>query len=221
VAALLGGAALLAWGSGLGEHLSLDGATRLSRRIEDLGAWGPAAYVAGYVLLKLAFVPALPLTVLGGLAFGPWRGTAYVSLAATLGAAAAFLIARHALRGLVEGWVARHPRLGRIDAAVAEHGWRILVVTRLVPLFPYNLQNYAYGLTRIGFWPYVLISWACMLPGTVAYVLAGGALAEGGRDPRRMLLYLGGAAVLLVAASLLPRWLARRSRAAGALLGRR
>jgi uncharacterized membrane protein YdjX (TVP38/TMEM64 family) len=206
------------WASGLREALTADGLARLTRWLDGLGAWGPVAYVAGYVLLKLVFVPALPLTLLGGLAFGPVLGAAYVSLAATLGAAAAFLVARHALRGLVEGWVARSPRLARIDALVAEHGWRILAVTRLVPLFPYNLQNYAYGLTRLRFWPYVLVSWVCMLPATVAYTLAGSALGEGGRDPRRTVAYLGAAGVLLVLVSLLPRWLARRSAAAGAVL---
>ena len=127
-----------------------------------------------------------------------------------------FRIALQRRPGLVEGWVARSPRLRAIDRAVAEHGWRILMITRLVPLFPYNLQNYAYGLTPMPFWPYVAITWVCMLPATAAYTLAGGALS-GGRDGRRAVTYLGAAAALLVLISLLPGWLGRRSRVVGDL----
>ena len=140
----------------------------------------------------------------------------YVSVAATLGAALAFLAARYAVRGLVEGWLARSPRLARLDAAVAQHGWRILMITRLVPLFPFTLQNFAYGVTRIHFGLYVAVSWVCMLPATFAYTLAASAFAEGD-DSGRMLASLGGAAILLVALSLVPAWIGHRSRAAAAL----
>jgi hypothetical protein len=92
------------------------------------------------------------------------------------------------------------------------------MLTRLVPLFPFNLQNYAYGLTRIGFWPYAITSSICMLPGTAAFTFAGGALSEGRGDVRRTLGYLAVAGVLLVLVSLIPRWLQRRSRVAGDLL---
>lgn len=82
---------------------------------------------------------------------------------------------------------------------MAEHAWRMLTITRLVPLFPLNLQNFAYGLTRIRFRTFVLLSWLCMLPGTAAYTLTGGALSEGRRALHRALGY--------VALSLVPRWL--------------
>jgi uncharacterized membrane protein YdjX (TVP38/TMEM64 family) len=209
-----------AWALGLHGVLRLDNLARLNDWIDGWGVWGPLVFMTGYVLLELVFFPALPLTLLGGLAFGPVWGTVYVSVAATIGAALAFLVARHTARGLVEIWVARNPRLRAIDRAVARHGWRILMITRLVPLFPYNLQNYAYGLTPLPFWPYVGITWVCMLPATLAYTLAGGALS-GGPDPRRVATSLGVAAVLLVLLSLLPRWLTRRSRVAGELLGRK
>ena len=158
------------------------------------------------------------MTLLGGLAFGPVRGAAYVWIAATIGAALAFLVARYGLRGLVEGWVARNARLARIDEAVARDGWRIVMITRLVPLFPFNLQNYTYGVTRIGFWAYLSTSAVCMIPATVAYTFAGGALSRGGGDLRWTLGYLAVAGVLIVLVSLIPRYLERRNRAAGALL---
>jgi uncharacterized membrane protein YdjX (TVP38/TMEM64 family) len=208
------------WALGLHGAIRLDTLAQLNDWIDGWGVWGPLVFMTGYVLLELVFFPALPLTLLGGLAFGPVWGTVYVSVAATIGAALAFLVARHTARGLVESWVARSPRLSQIDRAVSDHGWRILMITRLVPLFPYNLQNYAYGLTPMPFWPYVGITWVCMLPATAAYTLAGGALS-GDPDGRRVASYLGVAVVLLVLLSFLPRWLTRRSRVAGELLGKK
>jgi uncharacterized membrane protein YdjX (TVP38/TMEM64 family) len=216
--ALVGVGVVLVRSPGFSEIFRPDGLGRLKNRIDAFGVWGPALFIGGYALAELAFVPALPLTLLGGLIFGPVRGTIIVSIGATLGAALAFLAARYLARGLVEAWVRANPRLARIDAAVEEHGWRILMITRLVPLFPFNLQNFAYGLTRMSFWTFVGLSWLCMLPGTAAFALAGGALGEGAADPRRTLGYLGAAAILIVVVSLLPRWLRRRSRVAGELV---
>ena len=161
--------------------------------------------------------PALPLTLLGGVVFGPVWGVVYVWIAATLAAALAFVVARYLARDVVRRWTEGSPQLARIDAAVERHGWRILMVTRLVPLFPFNLQNFAYGLTRIPFWTYVGMTALCILPGTIAFTLAGGALSGGG-NPARIGWTLTAAAVLIVAVSLAPRWLARRSRVAQDLL---
>jgi uncharacterized membrane protein YdjX (TVP38/TMEM64 family) len=210
-------AAALAWTLGLHDWVRPGRLARLRTAIEGYGAWGPALFVAGYVAAELLFVPALPLTLLGGLAFGPAWGIVYVWIAATLAASLAFLVARYLARDTVERWMERSPRLARIDAAVERHGWRILVVTRLVPVFPFNLQNFVYGLTRIPFWTYVGLSSVCILPGTVAFTLAGGALSGGG-SPARTGWTLGAAAVLVVLVSLTPRWLTRRSRVAAALL---
>ena len=203
---------------GLGDLIRLENVARLKQWIEGFGALAPVVFIAGYVLAVVFFVPGLPITVLGGVAFGPVWGTLYVWIAATIGAALAFLVARYAVRSTVERWVRASSRLSRLDELAAEHGWRIVMLTRLVPLFPFNLQNYAYGLTRIGFWPYAITSSICMLPGTAAFTFAGGALSEGRGDVRRTLGYLAVAGVLLVLVSLIPRWLQRRSRVAGDLL---
>jgi uncharacterized membrane protein YdjX (TVP38/TMEM64 family) len=203
---------------GLATHLRFENLSRLTETIEGYGVLGPVIYIAAYVLGVVFFVPGLPMTLLGGLVFGPVRGAAYVWIAATIGAALAFLVARYGLRGLVEGWVARNARLARMDEAVARDGWRIVMITRLIPLFPFNLQNYAYGVTRIGFWAYLGTSAVCMIPATVAYTFAGGALSRGGGDLRWTLGYLAVAGVLIVLVSLIPRYLERRNRAAGALL---
>jgi uncharacterized membrane protein YdjX (TVP38/TMEM64 family) len=210
-------AGVLAWALGLSDWVRPERLARLRTAIEAYGAWGPLLYVGGYVVAELLFVPALPLTLLGGLAFGPVWGTVYTWIAATLAAAVAFLVARHLARDTVEHWRGRSPRVARIDAAVERHGWRILMVTRLVPLFPFNLQNFAYGLTRIPFWTYVGVSSVCMLPGTIAFTLAGGAFSGGG-SPTGIAWTLGAAAALIVLVSLAPRWLTRKSPVARELL---
>jgi len=200
---------------GFTAYLRFENLSRLTEAIEGHGVLGPVIFISAYALGVVFFVPALPMTLLGGLAFGPVRGAAYVWVAATIGAALAFLVARYGLRGLVERWVARNARLTRMDEAVARDGWRIVMITRLVPLFPFNLQNYAYGVTRIGFWAYVTTSAVCMIPATVAYTFAGGALSRGGGDLRRTVGYLAVAGVLIVLVSLIPRYLERRNRVAG------
>lgn len=210
-------AGVLAWTLGLHHWVRPEQLARLRTAIEGYGPWAPALYVGGYVVAELLFLPALPLTLLGGLVFGPAWGVVYVWIAATLAAALAFLVARYLARDVVRSWMNEHPRLARIDAAVERHGWRILMITRLVPLFPFNLQNFAYGLTRIPFWTYVGVSSICILPGTVAFTLAGGALSGGG-GPTRVLWTLAASAVLIVLVSLAPRWLTRRSAAARELL---
>jgi uncharacterized membrane protein YdjX (TVP38/TMEM64 family) len=217
VVALIAAGIVAARALGLGEAIRLENLSRLKQWIESYGALAPVIFIVGYVLAAVLFVPGLPMTVLGGVVFGPVWGTAYVWIAATVGASLAFLVARYAVRSTVERWVQASPRVATIDGRVAEHGWRIVMLTRLVPVFPFNLQNYAYGITRIGFWPYAITSAICMLPGTAAFTFAGGALSEG-RGVRRTLAYLALAGVLLVLVSLIPRWLARRSRLAGELL---
>jgi len=195
VGVILGGV-IVARAFGFTAYLRFENLSRLAEAIEGHGVLGPVIFISAYALGVVFFVPALPMTLLGGLAFGPVRGAAYVWVAATIGAALAFLVARYGLRGLVERWVARNARLTRMDEAVARDGWRIVMITRLVPLFPFNLQNYAYGVTRIGFWAYVTTSAVCMIPATVAYTFAAGALSGGGGDLRRTVGYLAVAGIL-------------------------
>jgi len=219
VALLLVAAGVVAARSlGLGDLIRLENVARLKQWIEGYGALAPAVYVAGYILATVFFVPGLPITVLGGVAFGPLWGTLYVWMGATIGLGLAFLVARYAVRGTVERWVQASPRIAKMDRQAAEHGWRIVMLTRLVPIFPFNLQNYAYGITRIGFWPYLITSSICILPASAAFTFAGGALSDGRGDIKRTLGYLAIAGVLLVLISLIPRWLQHRSRLAGDLL---
>jgi len=177
--------------------------------IESLGVWGPLAYIVFYIFGTLFFLPGLALTAGSGF-FGAIWGTVYVSIASTTGASLAFLLARTVLRPMVEGWSKENAVFQKIDEGVETHGWRMIMITRLVPIFPFNFQNYAYGLTRINFWTYVLVSWICMLPGTAALVIAFSSIKDGGGDPKKTVLILAVAASLIAILSFVPRILKKR-----------
>lgn len=211
-AVVLVGAALLAQRAGLVDLMDPRHPAHFRAWVESFGPWAPLMFVGAYVLAEVLFIPWFSLTVLGGIAFGPFWGTALCSVAATIGSTLDFAAARYTLRPAATRWVARSPRLHRLDAGLVEHGWRILLVSRLIPFFPLGVTNGAYGLSRIRLVSFMLVSWLCSLPATAAYTLAAGSLVDGTRDPVRMLLWLGGAAVIVVTISLLPRWLPRRPR---------
>jgi uncharacterized membrane protein YdjX (TVP38/TMEM64 family) len=205
--------------SGLSSHLTLENLQELAQRVRALGWIAPAVYVGLWVAACLFFLPGLPVTLLGAVVFGAWWGMFWVVIGSNLGATLAFLAARYAVRPLVESWAAGNPLFRRIDQGVARHGWRMVMITRLVPLFPFNLQNYAYGLTKISLPTYALVSLLCMLPGTAAYCLAAGALVSGQGNMGKTLLYLALGAVCLVLVSLLPGWLKKRLAAKDADIG--
>jgi uncharacterized membrane protein YdjX (TVP38/TMEM64 family) len=160
-----------------------------------------------YVPACLFFVPGTILTLGGGFAFGFVRGAIAVSLGSTLGATAAFLAGRTLGRGFVARRVAVSPKFAALDRAVGRQGFKIVLLTRLSPLFPFNVLNYAYGLTRVSLRDYVLASWLGMLPATVLYVYVGSAaksvadLSTGRTEAsvgRTALLILGLAATVAV-----------------------
>jgi uncharacterized membrane protein YdjX (TVP38/TMEM64 family) len=145
--------------------------------IESLGVWGPVAFVLGYVVATVLLVPGALLTIAAGAIFGLWKGTLVVFVGATGGSALAFLIARYVLRGTVERRLERWSRGRALDRAIGESGFRLVVLLRLSPLFPFNLLNYALGLTRVGF-PHYLAASTGMLPATFLYVYYGTAIGN-------------------------------------------
>ena len=145
---------------------------RFAEWVQGLGIWGPVVFILGYALATVAFVPGVLLTVAAGAIFGLWRGTAFVMVGATLGAALAFLVARYGARRAIERRLAGNQRFAAIDRAVATQGGKIVFLLRLSPVFPFNLLNYALGLTRVRFRDYLVASIG-MLPGTLLYVYSG------------------------------------------------
>jgi len=148
-----------------------------ARRVETLGVWAPAAFVAGYAVAVAALLPGSVLTLAGGAIFGLAKGTAVVFVGAVIGSIAGFLISRYFARGFVEARIARDARFAAIDRAVAERGFAIVALLRMSPVFPFSFLNYALGLTRVRLRDYALAS-VGMLPGTLLYVYYGKAIGD-------------------------------------------
>lgn len=177
----------------------------LERWIQEAGIWAPLLFMAVYAVAAVLFLPGSVLTLAGGALFGPVLGTFYNLTGATIGATLAFLIARY----LVSDWVAERTggRLKQLINGVEGEGWRFVAFTRLVPLFPFNLLNYALGLTRIKLSHYLLATYICMLPASIAYSYLGyaGREAVGGGEGliRKVLLALALLAVVAFLPSLI------------------
>ena len=203
---LLGVAGVIAWAAINRDRLDLEA---LDAWLSGLGLLAPFAYLGLYAVGTIAFLPGALFALAGGALFGPVWGSLLNLVGATIGASLAFLIARY----LAGSWVAARSggRLTRLIEGVEAEGWRFVAFVRLVPLFPFNLTNYALGLTRIRFAAYVITSFICMAPGAIAYTWLGHAgreaLAGDASAIRYGLMALG----LLAAIAFLPR-LARRLR---------
>lgn len=150
---------------------------RLKSIVESAGIWAPIVFMLFYAIAPSLMLPGLPITIIAGIMFGPIWGVVYVSIGATTGATIAFLIARYMGRGWV-GQLIEGTKLASLDSEVEKQGWKIVAITRLIPLFPFNLLNYAYGLTNIKTSHYVLASFIFMLPGITAFVVFSSSLLD-------------------------------------------
>ena len=174
--------------------------------IQGLGALGPVVFALIYAVATVAAVPASILTLAAGAMFGSVVGVATVAVGATAGATAAFAIARWWARDAVARWLQKSERFAKLDSMTERHGAVIVAITRLVPLFPFNLLNYGFGLTRVRFATYVLWSFLCMLPGTALYVIGGDAVTHALAERRVPWGLVGAlAAVLLLLAIIVQR----------------
>lgn len=188
---------------GIGERLS-----DVRDVIQGLGPWGPVAFVFLYAAGVVAAIPGSALTVAAGALFGSVLGVILVINAATLGASLAFLIARYFARDAIARRLSANEKFQKLDRLTEEHGAIIVALTRLVPLFPFNLLNYGFGLTRVPFWTYVGWSWLCMLPGTILYVVGADAFTKSLAEGRVPWALVGA----LVAVGLILTFLVRHAR---------
>jgi uncharacterized membrane protein YdjX (TVP38/TMEM64 family)/rhodanese-related sulfurtransferase len=186
------------------EHLDT---AALTAWIASAGWAGPLVFMGIYAIATVLFLPGSLLTLAGGALFGPLWGTLYNLTGATLGAGLAFLVARY----LAADWVQARSGgiLKRLVTGVEAEGWRFVAFTRLVPVFPFNLLNYALGLTRIPFPAYLLASATCMLPGALAYTWLGYAGREAAAGGEGLIQKGLIALALLAALAFLPRLVAR------------
>ncbi|MBI5344610.1 MAG: TVP38/TMEM64 family protein [Deltaproteobacteria bacterium] len=188
---------LFRW-DGLSDYLDQD---TLRNWIDGFGVWGPLVYLLIYSIAPSFMMPGLPITVIGGILFGPLWGTIYVLIGATIGASIAFLIARYMGRDWIAG-VIKGGRFEELDGKVEKQGWKIVAFTRLIPLFPFNFLNYAFGLTKIKFSHYVLASFIFMMPGAIAYVVFSSSILDvfKGKVSKEFLIGV----ILVILVSLLP-----------------
>lgn len=182
-------------------------ASSLEIWVKNAGAAGPILFMLIYAIAAVFFLPGSVLTLAGGALFGPVLGTFYNLTGATIGATLAFLVARY----LASDWVEQKTggRLKQLKKGVEGEGWRFVAFVRLVPLFPFNLLNYALGLTHIRLSHYIIASYLCMLPGGIAYTYLGyagrEAVAGGESLIQKGLLALA----LLAVVAFLPRLIGR------------
>ena len=155
--------------------------------VDSLGFWGPAVFSLIYIPATVFLLPGVLLTLGAGALFGLFWGFVLVNIGATLGATASFLIGRYVARDWVREKVKGNEKFVAIDDAIGREGWKIVFLTRLTPVLPFNLQNYAYGLTKVKLSHYFFASWIGMMPGTLLYVYLGtlaGSLATIGTQTR-------------------------------------
>lgn len=143
--------------------------------IQQLGTAAPAIVSLFYVVAAVAFLPGSVLTLGAGFLFGVKVGFVTVWIGATAGACAAFLIGRNLARDWVTGKVSSHPKFSALDDAIAREGFKLILLLRLSPIFPYNFLNYALGLTKVTFRSFALASGLGMIPGALMYVYIGSA----------------------------------------------
>ena len=180
---------------------------QLTGWVRQLGWLAPLVFIACYAIATVFFLPGLLFTLAGGVLFGPLYGTLYNLVGATIGATLAFLTARY----IAYDWVTQRTgnRLQQLVKGVEEEGWRFVAFVRLVPLFPFNLLNYALGLTRLRLSHYIITSFIFMAPGGAAYTYlgyAGREVAGGGEDfIKKALLALAVIATIAFASRILMR----------------
>jgi uncharacterized membrane protein YdjX (TVP38/TMEM64 family) len=178
--------------------------------IKGLGPLGPLVFIVLYVVAVVAALPASPFSVAAAALFGSVGGIIFINIGATLGASLAFLVGRYFARDAVVNWLGHNEKFRRLDRLTQEHGAIIVALTRLVPIFPFNLLNYGFGLTRVSFWTYVFWTWLCIIPGTVLYVVGADAVLQGaaqGRVPWGLVLPF---VIALIVLAILVRFARRR-----------
>src|SRR6266699_4524829 len=191
---------------------------RFNSWVAEMGTTGILIFIGVYAVATVLLAPGSILTIGAGFAFGLWKGFLAVSAGATLGAAAAFLVARFIAREKVEATAKGNEKFREIDKAIGKQGAKLIFLLRLSPLIPFNLSNYFYGLTGVKFWPYVLASWIGMMPGTLLYVYIGVAgkaaasSATGGEAMKHGWQYWTFMSVGLVATIIVTIWVTKIAR---------
>ncbi len=182
---------------------------KLKLMIEEAGVLGYFLYIGIFIVVAVFSLPASMVTIVGGIAFGPILGAILALTGSTLGALAAFIVARYIARDFIVGKFGDNVVFKKVEEGVAKNGRDFLMITRLVPVFPYNIQNYAYGVTNINVVMYTVISFITMAPGAFIYAYMAGDIAENGVTPEVMIKLVVAGAVLFAVAQI-PKIIAKK-----------
>ena len=186
------------------DFFTFEGINELKLYIKSFGLMAPIVFIIMFALATVLFVPGLPITVLAGILFGAFWGTVYVVIGSTIGVSLSFLIGRYVGREFVSKMADKNERMSKLDNYIKEQGNTILIISRLIPLFPFNLQNYVYGITDIGFGTYFWYSLIFMIPGTFIYTCFG-ALAFSSMTMDKVIIYSSILLIGLCALIILPK----------------
>lgn len=211
---------LIAGGAAIALFLALSRRFDLGARLEDLrawigalGPWGPAVFALVYVVGIVLAISAPLLSATAGVLFGPVWGIVLVSLSATAAVTTCFFISRYLAREAIHRRLSKYEKFQQIDELIEKHGWLIVALARLVPVLPFPVINYGFGLTKIPARVYIFFSWLCMLPGTAVIVLGATVFSEGVSQGRVSWAIVAGLAGAVLILSLLVRAATKRLQA--------
>jgi len=194
---------------GLTEHLSLEGVHTMQEWLAGLGHLGWIVFIVLFILIAVFMLPAFPITLAAGVAFGPVLGAILSLVGATFGAVAAFIVAKYVARDTIVARFQNNPVFAKIEKGFRENGTSFLILTRLVPAFPYNLQNYVYGLTPIKLSTFFFVSSITMAPGAFIYAFMAGQIVAG-QPIWQLMIMFAIAGVILFLVSLIPKYIAKK-----------
>ncbi|WP_425448087.1 TVP38/TMEM64 family protein [Dethiothermospora halolimnae] len=181
---------LLAKYSGLTKYANMNNITELQQWIKDLGIIGQLIYIIINIITTLLMLPVTPIKILGGLAFGPIIGTILICISTTISATLPFLVSRYALRNIVKRKLKDNEYYKKIHRGVENKGWKMIMTTRLIILFPFTLQNYAYGITGINLFTYVITSFIFMIPSNIGVTIFSAIVSHGGSIVIGIIIYV-------------------------------
>lgn len=197
----------IAWKTGLVSKIQ--DVEAMQAFFKSFGVWGYLVFILVFIASCVFMLPGSMLTIIAGIAFGPVMGGIVALVGATLGATAAFLVAKYVARGMIEDKIGQNEMFKKIDNGVEKNGTSFLILTRLVPVFPFSFQNYAYGLTKINISTYFIVSLICMAPGAFIYAYMAGEIVINGFSAG-LLIKFAAAGIILFLISLIPKYIAKK-----------
>jgi len=176
---------------------------------QNLGVVGYIVYIFVYILVAVFMFPASAMTIAAGITFGSIPGAILALTGATIGACVSFIIAKYVARDVIVNKFSGNAIFTKIEKGVSETGTSFLILTRLVPIFPYNIQNYAYGVTSMNVVTFGLVSFITMAPGAFIYAFMAGEIATNGFS-FKLLIQFAAAGFFLFIVSLIPKYIAKK-----------